>query len=127
MSSTSAIGSLSSGAADLAGSRTEDPFTNHPQEVSFKLALAGAAGGPGSATLCLDQSALNAADEAWVNFVAISEQLQKPHLSQDKQNGLLADLADNLRTFREQSAPLLQQVDNFFASRQTSSLDTGKA
>jgi hypothetical protein len=61
---------------------------------------------------------LHAADEAWVNFVAISEQLQNPNLSQEKQNALLEGLAENLRSFRMQSGPLVEQVDKFFASRQ---------
>jgi hypothetical protein len=133
VSPTSAIGSPSSGsAADLARVRSEEPFANQAQEASFKLALAGAnvqpapaAGAPASPP-SLDQTALNAADEAWVNFVAVSEQLQNPQLSQEKQNALLVDLAENLRTFRQQSGPLLQQVDDFFASRQATGLKSGE-
>ncbi len=86
---------------------------------------AAAAGAPASPP-SLDQTALNAADEAWVNFVAVSEQLQNPQLSQEKQNALLVDLAENLRTFRQQSGPLLQQVDDFFASRQATGLKSGE-
>ena len=114
-----------SGAADLSAVH---PDETGREEASFRLALAKAdaanarsESGLGAPTLSLDQSALHAADEAWVNFVAYSEQLQNPNLSQEKQNALLEGLVQNLRTFRNQSGPLVEQVDNFFASRQASS------
>jgi hypothetical protein len=126
MSSTSAINSTAE-PADLNAARAEETFSSQ-QATNFKLALAGAnavaaspvAGARPAATLSLDQSALHAADEAWVNFVAISEQLQNPNLPQEKQKALLQRLAENLRAFRTQSGPLVEQVDNFFASSQAS-------
>jgi hypothetical protein len=119
VTSTSGIGFPATGPADLNRVHPEQ-LADQTQEASFQLALAEANGSSSvspASTFSLDPSALNAADEAWVNFVAVSEQLQNPSLSLEKRNVLLSELEEKLRTFREQSGPLVQQVDNYFALR----------
>ena len=127
MNSTSSIGAPLPGAADLAGVRQEAPF-DQSQEASFN-ALVGAnaqvspAAGSRSPVLPLDLSALSAADEKWVNFVWFSQQLQNPGLTPDQQDTLLAGLQENLRTFQQQNEPIVRQVGDFFAAKET--VDSG--
>lgn len=116
------INSAASRLADLADVNSHDSSAMQVREARFIDALAEASDGAGAQTLTLEPAALNAADEAWVNFVALSEQLQNPRLSQDRQNAIIAGLAENLKAFREQSGPLMMQVDQYLASREATAL-----
>ena len=70
-----------------------------------------------SAKLAIDTNALTAADDAWVRFLAVSEQLQNPLLPTAVKDSLLKDLTANWRSFRSQSEPIIRQLDDYVASR----------
>lgn len=65
----------------------------------------------------MDPRALTAADDAWVRFLAISEQLQNPQLSDARKGSLLKDLTENWRSFQSQSEPIARQVEDYIASQ----------
>lgn len=57
--------------------------------------------------------ALNAADDAWVEVVALAEQLRDPELAQDKKPQLLKSLVENWRLFQDQSAPIARLLKEY--------------
>jgi hypothetical protein len=61
----------------------------------------------------IDPQTLDAADDAWVRFLAISEQLRSPGLSAEKRDSLLGALAENWRAFKSQSEPIGRLVENY--------------
>lgn len=65
----------------------------------------------------VDQHRLTAADDAWVGFLAKSEQLQNPKLSAEKKTELLNELADTWRSFRSQSEPIVRQIEDYIAGQ----------
>ncbi len=65
----------------------------------------------------VDPHRLTAADDAWVGFLAISEQLQNPSLSAEQQEALLRDLADYWRSFLSQSEPIARQFGAYMVNR----------
>lgn len=78
--------------------------------------LSGTTSDPsGAPSFVLGQGALNAADDAWVNVVALTEELHKTDLSPEKRASLLNDLAQNWQIFQEQSGPILREVGNLIS------------
>ncbi len=68
----------------------------------------------------IDTNALTAADDAWVRFLAVSEQLQNPSLPAAVKDSLMKDLTANWRSFRNQSEPIIRQLDAYVASQDAS-------
>jgi hypothetical protein len=59
--------------------------------------------------------ALSAADDAWVEFLAVSEQLQNPQLLAEEKSQLLKGLAESWRSFQSQSEPIVRQLEDYIA------------
>jgi hypothetical protein len=77
----------------------------------------GGSGPTGSSKdFTLDTNALTAADDAWVRFLAVSEQLQNPLLPAAAKDSLMKELTVNWRSFRSQSDPIIRQLDDYMAS-----------
>jgi hypothetical protein len=72
-----------------------------------------------SGNLVLDANALTAADDAWVRFLAISEQLQNPSLPAAAKASLMNELTLNWRSFRSQSEPIARQLEDYIAKQET--------
>jgi hypothetical protein len=58
---------------------------------------------------------LTAADDAWVKFLAVSEQLQNPQLPPEEKSQLLKGLTESWRSFMSQSEPIVRQVEDYIA------------
>jgi hypothetical protein len=58
---------------------------------------------------------LTAADDAWVEFLALSEQLQNPQLLPEERSQLLRGLTESWRSFMSQSEPIVRQVEDYIA------------
>lgn len=65
--------------------------------------------------IVLGEVALNAADDAWVNVVALTEELHRTDLSPGQRANLLGELAQNWQTFQQESGPILREVENLIA------------
>jgi hypothetical protein len=63
--------------------------------------------------------ALVAADDAWVEVVAIAEQLRDPALPQEKKPQLLKSLVENWRLFQDQSAPIARMLEEYAVYERT--------
>jgi hypothetical protein len=70
---------------------------------------------PSSAGFPLHAGTLIAADDAWVTFLAVSEQLQNPQLAPEVKSQLLKGLTESWRSFMNQSEPIVRQVEDYIA------------
>jgi hypothetical protein len=61
------------------------------------------------------EGTLIAADDAWVEFLAVSEQLQNPQLPAEQKTQLLKGLTESWRSFVSQSEPIVRQVEDYIA------------
>jgi hypothetical protein len=90
--------------------------SNSPAPVS-STPLGGGGQASSSKDFTPDTSALTAADDAWVRFLAVSEQLQNPSLPAAAKDSLVKQLAVSWRSFRSQSDPIIRQLDDYMASK----------
>jgi uncharacterized protein (DUF2267 family) len=115
---------------NIGSTAVTQPPAAHREDISsveaaaFEAALSNAKTQADSDTFRPDRAALERADDAWVNMVALSEQLQKPGLSQEQQDAVFEMLSENLRVFREESKPLLEKVDGFIAAAEARNADS---
>jgi hypothetical protein len=70
---------------------------------------------PSGAGFPVAAGTLIAADDAWVEFLAVSEQLQNPRLQPEEKSQLLKGLTESWRSFINQSEPIVRQVEDYIA------------
>ena len=70
---------------------------------------------PSGAGFPVQAGTLIAADDAWVTFLAVSEQLQNPQLLPEEKSLLLKGLTASWRSFMSQSEPIVRQVEDYIA------------
>jgi hypothetical protein len=75
--------------------------------------LSGSA--PSSSAFPVPAGTLIAADDAWVEFLAVSEQLQNPQLLPEEKDQLLKGLTERWRSFMSQSEPIVRQLEEYIA------------
>jgi hypothetical protein len=116
-----------SGQASHLGAGDEDRGTTG-SAAKFEEALATPVGGavvseaerlsaaaPTGTGFAVPPHILRAADDAWVEFLAVSEQLQNPQLPPEEKSQLLKGLAESWRSFQSQSEPIVRQLEDYIA------------
>jgi hypothetical protein len=73
------------------------------------------ASGASSSAFPVPAGTLIAADDAWVEFLAVSEQLQNPQLLPEEKDQLLKGLTESWRSFMSQSEPIVRQLEDYIA------------
>jgi hypothetical protein len=70
-------------------------------------------GGTASKLLPLDPNILSAADDAWMEFLVISEELQTLQLSEKARGFLLEELIKIWRLFQSRTEQLNRQIEEY--------------